>query len=185
METNDLKTKQNVVSIKIPKNLDRENVRIEEFPLDTFTKQKPIRELIKNGYTKEEAIADGCIVAEYNNQDNKTHIISNNKEKLDEFIEATKNGEERELRLVYYGNEDSMANYYTDLKYESGVYKIYHYQEPLINSENSISIFIQGDEINISYNKESKRYNYDISNMFCDNNSKVLKECYNFFFYTD
>ena len=79
-----------VVSLKISRELDMEKIEMNEFPEENEYKAKPyIKDLVKNDYSKESAIKDGVIVTDFNKTDYKSYIISNNKEKLDEFIENT------------------------------------------------------------------------------------------------
>lgn len=161
-----------IISTKVSDNLDRDNIKIMEFSKnnDIGEGYATIEDLVTNGYTMEEAIEDGCIVTEYNPEkygNYDIYLVSKNQEKLDEFVEKTKNGEQRALRLVFYN-----TNYtrYTDLTYKDGKYKVYEYmlvtgESPMWEIEDS-SNYYEGTEIfkgrivdigEISYNIVTKR----------------------------
>lgn len=86
-----------VISSKIEKNLYRDNivVRNNSNVPDTSNKFVSMEE-IPIGYTKEQAIQDGCFVVEYNK------IISNDKEKFKKFIENANNGIDGFIRIYQY-----------------------------------------------------------------------------------
>ena len=154
-----------VVSLKISRELDMEKIEMNEFPEENEYKAKPyIKDLVKNDYSKESAIKDGAIVTDFNKTDYKSYIISNNKEKLDEFIEKTKNGIESQIRIIEY---ETGFTRFCDLKYENGMYKAYIYIKPLKNENFKTSVkasyeFIRGKEIKINYSDEIKSYTYFI-----------------------
>ncbi len=82
------------IAAKIPKDLDREKVEINNIPniINTPEHFTNINNIDVN-YTEEQAILEGCLVI-------KEHkIISHNGNVLDEFIENYKNGKEGFLRI--------------------------------------------------------------------------------------
>lgn len=86
-----------VMSVKVLKNLERDNIVIRNNPTvpnsgDEFV---PLEE-IETGYSIEEALEDGCIVIKYN------EIISEDKDALDNFVEACNNGEDGFIRIYDY-----------------------------------------------------------------------------------
>lgn len=161
-----------IISTKVSNSLDRDDIKIMEFSNKNTmgSEYLSIEEIVTNGYTMEEAIEDGCIVTEYNPEkygNYDTYLVSKNQDKLDEFVEATKNGESRALRLVFYN-----TNYtrYTDVTFKDGKYKVFEYmlvtgESPMWEIEDS-SNYYEGTEIfkgrivdigEISYNIVTKR----------------------------
>lgn len=157
-----------IISTKVSNNLDRDNIKIMEFSKnnDIGEGYATIEDLVTNGYTMEEAIEDGCIVTEYNPEkygNYNIYLISNNQEKLDEFVEATKNGEQRALRLVYYN-----TNYtrYTDVTYKDGKYKVYEYmlvtgESPMWEIEDSTRYY-EGIEMFKGKINKTEEFTYNI-----------------------
>lgn len=95
----DLKKKDNwdgsaVISTKIEKKLYRENIVIRNNPNvpDSSNKFVSIEE-IPIGYTKQQAIQDGCFVIEY------SKVISNDKEEFNRFIENANKGIDGFIRI--------------------------------------------------------------------------------------
>lgn len=89
------------------------DVTIEQRMFNTY-EFKDIDE-ISEDYSMDEAIEDGCIVL----QNNK--LISNNIDKLDNFIEDTKNNKNSFIRIyLNYGNESRIR----DLEYYNGIYYV-------------------------------------------------------------
>lgn len=77
-----------VISAKVSRELDREEIKIKNLPNEVSTtgKYKDLDEITLD-YTKEQALEDGCFVVEQYGD-----IISKNKNQLDEFIEKKENG---------------------------------------------------------------------------------------------
>lgn len=107
-----------MVSAKLDKNLDRDNVKLTERKEETYSPDyTPIKELPKD-YTLEEAVSDNCFVI---NEGGK--VISNNRDRISEFINNTKNGNDDFIRIVYKNNEDSGV-IITDIQYVNGEYRM-------------------------------------------------------------
>lgn len=86
-----------VISTKIEKDLYRENIVVRNNPNVPDTSNKFVSmEEIPIGYTKEQAIQDGCFVIEYNK------IISDDKEEFDRFIENANKGIDGFIRIYDY-----------------------------------------------------------------------------------
>ena len=158
---NDGMEEKKVISLKLSKELERENLKISYFPAEDVYSLKPsIKELLKNNFTKEEALKNNWIVTEYNKDECKDYIISNNIDNLNEFVEKTKNGNEMEIRLVEFR---MISIYFCDIKYENGIYKLYTYVKYLENSGYSDEQdFRIGKDIQVNYLDESKTYMYSL-----------------------
>lgn len=104
-----------VVSTKIPNELYRENISIENTPeIPDVLKYKDIKDLPKN-YSVDEAIKDGCFVIKNNK------LISNNQELMNKFVEDSQNGINSSIRLVIYFDLNTNLNLtITDLEYKDG-----------------------------------------------------------------
>ena len=103
----------------VDRSLLRENadVTIEQRTFDS-SEFKDIKELSKD-YSIENAIEDGCIVL----QNNK--IISNNIEKLDNFIKKTENNENSFIRIyMSYTGTDIEDIRVKDVEYYNGIYYV-------------------------------------------------------------
>ena len=86
-----------VISRKIEKDLYRENIVIRNNPNVPDSSNKFISmEKIPIGYTKQQAIQDGCFVIEYNK------VISDDKEEFERFIENANKGIDGFIRIYQY-----------------------------------------------------------------------------------
>lgn len=86
-----------VISSKIEKDLYRENIVIRNNPNVPDTSNIFVSmEEIPIGYSKEQAIQDGCFVIEYNK------VISNDKEQFNRFIENANKGIDGFIRIYDY-----------------------------------------------------------------------------------
>lgn len=84
-----------MVSAKLDKNLDRDNIILTERKEETYSPDyTPIKELPED-YTLRDAINDNCFVIDENGE-----VISNNRERISEFVSNTKNGNEDFIRIV-------------------------------------------------------------------------------------
>lgn len=101
----------------VDKSLYRENADvIIEQRNNNSAEFKNINDIPDN-YSKEEAIQDGCIVLENNK------LVSNNIEKLDEFVEDTNNGINSFIRIcrMYSGNLNG-ERVIIDTEFKDGIY---------------------------------------------------------------
>lgn len=102
-----------VISAKVSKNLDCENIKINNLPnvVSTTGKYKGLSEITME-YSIEQALEDGCFVIENN------EIKSDYKKQLDDFIEKKENGV---LRIYNCGK-----GYFniSDIQYNNGVINI-------------------------------------------------------------
>ena len=126
-----------VISAKIEKDLYRENIVVRNNPNvpDTSNKFVSIEE-IPIGYTKEQALKDGCFVIEYKK------VISDDKEKFERFIENVNNSIDGFIRIYQY---DIMENItIIDLECKNGKINMSQCNKtqigssPVYNSGNSI-----------------------------------------------
>ena len=103
-----------VISAKVSRELDREEIKIKNLPNEVSTtgKYKDLDEITLD-YTKEQALEDGCFVVEQYGD-----IISENKNQLDEFIEKKENGV---IRI--YGYKSGVFRI-TDVEYDNGLINI-------------------------------------------------------------
>lgn len=114
-----------ILSVKISKENERNNIVVclkDDQP--TSSTYKSI-DLIKKDYSKEQAIADNCFVLEMNK------IVSTDKEKLNNFIEKTKNGSNEFIRIVSYCNSEIIVQ---DIEYKNNKYLI---SQIIINGDTS------------------------------------------------
>lgn len=125
-----------VISAKVSRELDCENIQINNLPnvVSTNGKYKELSE-ITTEYSIEQALKDGCFVIE-----NK-EIKSENKKQLDEFIEKEENGV---LRIYYCG-----TGYFkiSDIQYNNGVININACTFNLENNEVEKIIYNTGTKI--------------------------------------
>lgn len=128
VQTKEYNKDNTVLSIKINKDLNRDNVVINIIKGDATlnSELKDLNELSEN-YTSNEAIEDGCIVIE-NNQ-----IISEDKEALEKFIENSKQNKNLEIRIAIYSDKKVVIK---DLSYKDGKY--YMEEKDITNKESEI-----------------------------------------------
>lgn len=125
-----------VISAKVSKNLDCENIQINNLPnvVSTNGKYKDLRE-ITTEYSIDQALEDGCFVIENN------EIKSENKKQLDEFIEKEENGV---IRIYSCG-----TGYFkiSDIQHNNGVININACTFKLANNEIEKIIYNTGTKI--------------------------------------
>lgn len=129
-----------MVSAKIDKNLDRKNVKVTEKKEDTYSKDyTPIKELPKD-YTLEEAVNDNCFVI-----NEEGEVISNNRDRISEFINNTKNGNDDFIRIVSKNgvskNFEENEIIITDIQYEGGEYRVCRDQSRCISIGNELDYY--------------------------------------------
>ena len=125
-----------VISAKVSRELDCENIKIKNLPnvVSTNGKYKDLSE-ITTEYSIDQALKDGCFVIENN------EIKSENKKQLDEFIEKEENGV---LRIYNCG-----TGYFkiSDIQYNNGVININACTFKLANNEIEKIIYNTGTKI--------------------------------------
>lgn len=108
-----------VLSAKIPKEFDKENISINILPgTEDMPSNYTFLENLTEDYIKEQAYLEGCIVIENNT------LLSNNKEVLDSFVSDTKKNINSTLRIVSYGNYIDVNIVIKDVIYKNGKYYI-------------------------------------------------------------
>jgi acetyltransferase-like isoleucine patch superfamily enzyme len=140
----------NIISVKIDKDLNRENLEIYTIPNEKPTSNEYIElEKIPLDYNKEKAIEDNCFVVE------NREIISNDKNQLDNFVEKTQNGENAFIRIVEFTNFDN-SSYETiiirDVEYRNGVFLIAGTEIDEDTEKLKISYYT-GTELEVKYAK--------------------------------
>ena len=126
-----------VISTKIEKELYRENIVIRNNPNvpDTLNRFISMEE-IPIGYTKEQALQDGCFVIEYNK------VVSDDKEKFEKFIENANNSIDGFIRIYQYDILENIT--IIDLECKNGKINMSQCNKtqtgnsPVYNSGNSI-----------------------------------------------
>lgn len=159
---NDEKQKE-ILSIKISNELNKEQINIDRRKkIPKSDDYVPLEELPKD-YSKEQAILDNCVVV-YNSE-----VISNNKSRIEEFVENTKNNKEDFIRIVRTQEYPGFSNYNMcifDIQYKSNEYIAYVDQ-----SRHDKDEYI-GDIPGYYYNIYSKMTFEDFSNT--SGNSKMM-----------
>ena len=127
-----------VISTKIEKDLYRENIVIRNNPnIPEMTNKFISMEKIPIGYTKEEAIQDGCFVIEYNK------IISDDKGEFERFIKNANKGIDGFIRIYQYDIIENVT--IIDLESKNGKINMSQCNKtqigssPVYNSGNSIA----------------------------------------------
>lgn len=120
--SNNDEEKREVLSVKISNKLDREHINIDRMRIipksDDYV---PLEELPKD-YSKEQAILDNCVVV------HNSEVISNNKSRIEEFVENTRNNKEDFIRIVRTQEYPGFSNYNMcifDIQYKNNEYITY------------------------------------------------------------
>lgn len=129
-----------MVSAKVDRTLDRDNVVLKEKKQETYSPNyTQIKELPKN-YTLEEAVNDNCFVI-----NEEGEVISNNRDRISEFINNTKNGQDDFLRIVSKNgvSKESKENeiIITDIQYVDGEYRVCRDQSRCISTGNEVDYY--------------------------------------------
>lgn len=139
------------ITAKISKDLDRENIEINNIPNIPNTPEHftSINDIDAN-YTEEQAISEGCFVIK------EDKIISHNGNILDEFIENYENGIDGFLRIYRVDSDETKKIF--DIEYKNGVINSSY---RCINIDNNKTYYRTGNKIN-KYEKiiSKKIYTY-------------------------
>ena len=126
-----------VISVKVSKELDRENVEINNIPnIPQAPKEYTDITELSSDYTTQEAINDGCFVVKNN------EIISDNKDLLNEFMNNCKQEKEGFLRIFDYEYGIQVSIF--DIEYKSGKINM---SCRLINSKEDKMFYRTGNRI--------------------------------------
>lgn len=143
---------------------------------------KPVDEIMANykNYTREQAKADNCVI--YNNYYDKF-------KEFDKFLEETKKGENRCIRLISYASGGVIG--VKDIEYKDGEYLIEytHFSEitPEINNKEIEKEYYIGDTIEVNSreigNSEYSEITYSLINtkreaVLLERFKKMIKEGY-------
>lgn len=152
-ENEEFDINNNVLSTKIAKTLDRENVKIELIYTDEpYSDKYGDLKKITRDYTKEQAILDNCFVVE------NYKIISNDVKQLENFVEKTQKNENSFIRVVEFvniNNSDVQTIIAKDIEYRNGKYLI----ESIYIGEDTDEIKVYhytGTKLEIKHKKMSK-----------------------------
>ena len=117
----EIKKEEYMVSAKVLQELDRENISVKEIVKEIKSDKYEKIENLPSDYNIESAKQDGCTIV----NDNK--ISSEDEERLEDFIEKTKNGIEDYIRIFRRNElkENGEEIIITDIEYREGEYILY------------------------------------------------------------
>lgn len=145
----------NVISLKIPISENRDKIKFRKISKQPESNNYiNIKELPKE-YSKENAIKDSCIVIE------EGKVISNNKEKINEFIENSQNGADSFIRIV---NIIENKLNIIDIEFKDKNY--YVCKDTSRTNKNSEYTYLCGNEIVLSTRKGTTEENIYLKDKF-------------------
>lgn len=157
------------VSVKLPIEMDRENIKIllyAEKP--EMPGYKPIDEIMANykNYTVEQAIEDNCVI----------RTIYGKLDKFDKFLEETKQGKNGCIRIILYWGEG--VGTITDIEYKDGEYII---EKAFVTEDKEIGKeYYKGDTFEVNSRKiEKSEYSEITYSLINTKREKVLLERFN------
>lgn len=129
-----------MVSAKVDKILDRDNIILTERKEETYSPDyTPIKELPED-YKLKDAIKDACFVIDENGD-----VISNNRERITEFVSNTKNGNEDFIRIVDTNGvskeNEEKAIIITDIQYINERYIVCRDQSRCVSLGNDVNYY--------------------------------------------
>ena len=153
-----LTTAYEYINLNKEKNIPKSDdyVLLEELPKD---------------YSKEQAILDNCVVI-YNSE-----VISNNKLRIEEFVENTNNNKEDFIRIVRVQDKIDYSMSIFDIQYIDNEYRVYLDQTRCNDEEIQGYIYNTYSKIELSsYNMNEKLTKIELTNHFKE------KLCVGFYF---
>lgn len=153
-----LTTAYEYINLNKEKNIPKSDdyVLLEELPRD---------------YSKEQAILDNCVVI-YNSE-----VISNNKLRIEEFVENTNNNKEDFIRIVRVQDKIDYSMSIFDIQYIDNEYRVYLDQTRCNDEEIQGYIYNTYSKIELSsYNMNGKLTKIELTNDFKE------KLCVGFYF---
>ena len=153
-----LTTAYEYINLNKEKNIPKSDdyVLLEELPKD---------------YSKEQAILDNCVVI-YNSE-----VISNNKLRIEEFVENTNNNKEDFIRIVRVQDKIDYSMSIFDIQYIDNEYRVYLDQTRCNDEEIQGYIYNTYSKIELSsYNMNEKLTKIELTNDFKE------KLCVGFYF---
>lgn len=153
-----LTTAYEYINLNKEKNIPKSDdyVLLEELPRD---------------YSKEQAILDNCVVI-YN-----LEVISNNKLRIEEFVENTNNNKEDFIRIVRVQDKIDYSMSIFDIQYTENEYRVYVDQTRCNDKEIQGYIYNTYSKIELSsYNMNEKLTKIELTNDFKE------KLCVGFYF---
>lgn len=151
--TEEIKQEEYMVSAKVLKELDRENISVKEIVKEIKSDKYEKLENIPFDYNIESAKQDGCIIV----NDNK--ISSEDEERLEKFIENKKNEIEDYIRIFRRNEikENGEEIIIIDIEYRDGEYILYMDETRSVLPGDDKAIKYLGTFQNMEI-RESKRY---------------------------
>lgn len=170
----------NAISSVIPKDDDRENIKIElVYDKDLKPDSSNFKNIteISNDYNIKQAIEDGCFVVD------NFEILSEDRNQLETFIENTKNGKNDFIRIVTFTNYNNSENpiiSIKDIEYRNSKYLIAGIIIDENKTKSEISYLI-GKEILVQKTKTDEdgpwkqiRYSITLENQLEENKKAVI-----------
>lgn len=168
---NERERQKEILSVKISNELDREYINVDRMKkIPKSDDDVPLEELPKD-YSKEQAILDNCVVI-YNSE-----VISNNKLRIEEFVENTNNNKEDFIRIVRVQDKIDYSMSIFDIQYIDNEYRVYLDQTRCNDEEIQGYIYNTYSKIELSsYNMNEKLTKIELTNDFKE------KLCVGFYF---
>ena len=168
---NERERQKEILSVKISNELDREYINVDRMKkIPKSDDYVPLEELPKD-YSKEQAILDNCVVI-YNSE-----VISNNKLRIEEFVENTNNNKEDFIRIVRVQDKIDYSMSIFDIQYIDNEYRVYLDQTRCNDEEIQGYIYNTYSKIELSsYNMNEKLTKIELTNDFKE------KLCVGFYF---
>ena len=168
---NERERQKEILSVKISNELDREYINVDRMKkIPKSDDYVPLEELPKD-YSKEQAILDNCVVI-YNSE-----VISNNKLRIEEFVENTNNNKEDFIRIVRVQDKIDYSMSIFDIQYTENEYRVYVDQTRCNDKEIQGYIYNTYSKIELSsYNMNGKLTKIELTNDFKE------KLCVGFYF---
>lgn len=168
---NERERQKEILSVKISNELDREYINVDRMKkIPKSDDYVPLEELPKD-YSKEQAILDNCVVI-YNSE-----VISNNKLRIEEFVENTNNNKEDFIRIVRVQDKIDYSMSIFDIQYIDNEYRVYLDQTRCNDEEIQGYIYNTYSKIELSsYNMNEKLTKIELTNHFKE------KLCVGFYF---
>ena len=161
---NENESQKEILSVKISNTLDRDEIHVDRAKkIPKSDGYVPLEELPKD-YSKEQAVLDNCVVI-YNSE-----VISDNKFRIEQFVENTKNNKEDFIRIVRVQDKIDYSMSIFDIQYIENEYRVYLDQTRCNNEKVQDYIYNTYSNMEISsYNMNVKLNQIELSNEFKEN----------------
>lgn len=161
---NEKERQKEILSVKISNELDREHINIDRMKkIPKSDDYVPLEELPKD-YSKEQAILDNCVVI------HNSEVNSDNKLRIEEFVENTRNNKEDFIRIVRIQDKIDYSMSIFDIQYIDNEYRVYLDQTRCNNEEIQDYIYNTYSKIELlAYDMNGKLNQIELSNEFKEN----------------